>query len=988
LDVLSNDVDPDGDSLSVSGVSIPLHGTATYTASYVFYTPDPDYTGADQFNYTVSDGHGGSDSATVFVTVTSANDPPVAGDDTATVSEDSSGNLLDVLGNDVDPDGDALTIVSVSIPSHGSVTTDGNYTYYTPDVNYHGADQFNYTVSDGNGGSDSALVNVTVTGVNDPPVAVDDYVSVAEDSSNNQLDVLVNDNDVDGDGLTIVSVTGLGNGSASTNGLYVFYTPDPDFNGADSFSYTVIDGMGGSDNATVFVTVTGVNDPPVAYDDVVSVVEDSVDNQLDVLVNDVDIDGDALDITNVSSPAHGSVTFTVDFVYYTPDPDYFGADQFSYSIGDGSGGSDSATVYVTVTGVNDPPVAVADAATVLEDSVNNSIDVLVNDVDVDGDNLTIVSVTAPSHGSVSTDGNYSYYSPDPDFSGIDSFSYTVSDGSGGTDTAVVSVTVTGVNDPPSAVDDYVSVPEDSVDNQLNVLLNDVDIDGDDLDITSVSQPAHGSVTFTVDFVYYTPDVNYNGSDQFNYSIGDGYGGSDSATVFVTVGGVNDPPVAVVDTATVVEDSSANLLDVLGNDVDPDGDNLTIVSVTTPSHGSVSTDGNYSYYSPDPDYVGADSFSYTISDGNGGTDTALVNVTVTGVNDPPVANDDVATVAEDSVNNQLDVLLNDVDIDGDGLTITGVSVPLHGSATFTADYVFYTPDPDYVGADSFSYTISDGNGGTDSAIVSVTVSGVNDPPSAVADAAVVLEDSSGNQIDVLVNDVDIDGDSLTIISVSIPGFGSVSTDGNYSYYSPDPDFNGIDSFSYTVSDGNGGTDTASVTVTVSAVNDPPVAVADTATVLEDSSSNQIDALLNDVDVDGDDLNVSGVTQPAHGTVTYTVDYVFYSPDTNYYGSDQFSYTITDNHGGSDSATVYVTVTPVNDPPVAVDDVATVAEDSVNNQLDVLANDNDVDGDSLTITGVTVPLHGTATFTISFVYYTPDPDYMVVLIVRRCLLRLVG
>jgi hypothetical protein len=208
----------------------------------------------------------------------------------------------------------------------------------------------------------------------------------------------------------------------------------------------------------------------------------------------------------------------------------------------------------------------------------------------------------------------------------------------------------------------------------------------------------------------------------------------------------------------------------------------------------------------------------------------------------------------------------------------------------------------------------------------------------------------------------------------------------------------------------------VTVTVTAVNDPPNAVADTATVVEDSSNNQIDVLLNDDDIDGDTLTVVAVSSPSYGSASFDDDFVYYTPDANYYGSDQFSYTISDGNGGNDTANVYISVTPVNDPPSAVDDSATVPEDSTDNQIDVLANDNDVDGDDLDITGVTVPLHGTATYTTSYVYYTPDTNYngsdqfsytisdgnggslislviqlvmvMVVLIVPQYILRLVG
>jgi hypothetical protein len=605
----------------------------------------------------------------------------------------------------------------------------------------------------------------------------------------------------------------------------VFYSPDLNYNGLDQFTYTISDGNGGNDSANVYVTVSPVNDPPVAVDDSATVPEDSSNNQIDVLANDFDVDGDSLTITGVTVPLHGTATYTASYVYYTPDPDYNGSDQFSYSVSDGNGGSDSATVYVTVGGLNDPPNAVADSATVAEDSSGHQIDVLANDNDPDGDSLTVVSVTAPVHGSASTDGNFTYYTPDANYNGADQFTYTISDGNGGTDTARVNVTVTPQNDPPSAVDDYVSVLEDSSNNEIDVLANDNDIDGDSIVVSNVTQPSNGSVTFTAAYVYYSPDPDYSGSDSFTYSISDGNGGFDSASVFVTVSPVNDPPVAVDDNVSVAEDSSDNQLDVLANDVDVDGDSLDITGVSTPAHGSATHTASYVYYTPDPDYSGSDQFSYSITDNNGGSDSATVYVTVTPVNDPPVAVDDSVSVLEDSVNNTIDVLANDNDPDGDSLTITGVTLPLHGTATYTALYVFYTPDPNYNGSDTFSYTISDGNGGSDSATVYVTVTPVNDPPVAVDDSATVVEDSVNNSIDVLANDYDPDADNLTITSVTVPAHGSASTDGNFTYYTPDANYNGADQFNYTVSDGFGGSDTATVFVTVSPVNDPPVAVDD-------------------------------------------------------------------------------------------------------------------------------------------------------------------
>ncbi len=217
-------------------------------------------------------------------------------------------------------------------------------------------------------------------------------------------------------------------------------------------------------------------------------------------------------------------------------------------------------------------------------------------------------------------------------------------------------------------------------------------------------------------MFYTPAPNYNGADSFSYIISDGNGGTDSAAITVSVSAINDPPNAVDDTATVAEDSSNNLINVLLNDNDPDGDTLVIVSVNQPSHGSVTFTTTQVSYTPSLNYNGPDSFTYSIGDGHGGTDTASVSVLVTGVNDAPVANDDSATVAEDSSNNPINVLLNDVDIDGDSLVVVSVTQPSHGSVTFTSALVSYTPSLNYNGPDSFTYSIGDGHGGTDTASV--------------------------------------------------------------------------------------------------------------------------------------------------------------------------------------------------------------------------------------------------------------------------------
>ena len=208
IDVLANDEDADGDTLTVTDVGVPSHGTVSIGSGGVRYTPNPDYSGPDSFTYTISDGHGGEDTATVHVNVTPVNDPPVATDDTGTTAEDTpiSFTEADLVGDDVDVDGDTLTVIAVGNAVNGTVVDNGDGTFtFTPAANFHGTASFDYTVSDGQGGEDIGHVTITVTAANDAPVAVDDPATTVEDTpvTISAAALLANDTDVDGDTLTV-----------------------------------------------------------------------------------------------------------------------------------------------------------------------------------------------------------------------------------------------------------------------------------------------------------------------------------------------------------------------------------------------------------------------------------------------------------------------------------------------------------------------------------------------------------------------------------------------------------------------------------------------------------------------------------------------------------------------------------------------------------------------------------------------------------------
>jgi PKD repeat protein len=354
--VLSNDSDADFDLLTAVLDTGPSNGFLTLNGDGSFeYIPNAGYNGPDGFTYHANDGTANSNSATVVITVNPANNnAPIAADDSATTDEDIAATI-NVLANDSDVDGDTLTVDSVTQGSNGTVTANGNDVTYTPAVNFNGSDSFSYTVSDGNGGTDTATVSVTINAVNDAPIAADDSATTDEDVAKT-IDVLANDTDIDSVSLTVDSATQGSNGIVVNNGANVTYAPSADFNGTDSFTYTVSDGNGGTNTATVNITIIPVNDPPMANDDSISTPENTP-VIIDVAANDTDVDGN-LDTTttnltisplNGSTNNHGDGTFT-----YTPNLDFSGSDNFDYEICDNGSPSlcDTATVSITVTSLS------------------------------------------------------------------------------------------------------------------------------------------------------------------------------------------------------------------------------------------------------------------------------------------------------------------------------------------------------------------------------------------------------------------------------------------------------------------------------------------------------------------------------------------------------------------------------------------------------------------------------------------------------------
>ena len=972
--LLINDLDIDGNSISVVTTPVvePTQGTVTLNADGSFeYTNNPGSSGEDSFSYHITDGTTVSDPPTVVrITINGASFFPVAANDHYTlienqtfVADNSAVGRMSILNNDSDLDtGDELSIITNFVRSvaHGTLNmgADGTFTYI-PTPGYYGTDSFIYQITDLQGNTAQAGGTFTITRSNEVPIAITDDYALTEDSlfsADTANGLLGNDSDVDLDPITVDSTPAQapinGQLTLETDGSFV-YIPNANFAGSDSFSYLVSDDRGGVSTGTVTLTIINVNDIPIANDDTVQTILNTPIT-INVLSNDSDIENQALTVTNAIVTA-GTVAINVDnTLTYTPTTGFLGKAEIDYAITDGAGGNTTAKVFVSVDNVNLAPVAANDDYALNEDQAlnvngNNLPLLTANDTDPNGDTLTVntTAQTNPANGSVTlaADGTFSYQ-PNANFFGSDSFTYQILDGRGGSATATVNLTIASVNDAPLANPDSIATSEETLIN-INPLRNDSDVENDTLTLINAVTNNGTATVQSNNTLNYTPVMNFVGVAQVSYLVSDNNGGTATGIISVTVLNINVAPVALDDTANTQENTAVNI-NVLANDSDIDGDTLVVLNATVsnPTNGTVSANAdNTLLFTPTTNFNGNASVNYTISDNNGGIASATVTVNVISVNSTPVAVNDYATTDEDTLVT-INVLANDSDVDGDALMVTDPTAT-NGTVSVSLDSsIDYLPNANFNGSDTISYNVNDGNGATDSATVTVTITAVNDAPIGVADTAVTNEDNAINII-VLANDTDIDTNAtaLTVTAVLATNGTTTVLPNQTIDYNPTLNFNGVDTISYTVNDDLGGSSSTTVSLTIVAQNDAPVAVDDTSSTDEDTLV-AINVLANDSDIDGDTLSIDAA-QANSGTVTVNADNsLSYTPISNFNGADTISYTLIDVGGLTVSASVAVTVNPVNDSPIALSSTATTTED-VAISIVVLANDSDIDGDALTV-----------------------------------------
>lgn len=564
-----------------------------------------------------------------------------------------------------------------------------------------------------------------------------------------------------------------------------------------------------------------------------------------LLANDFDPDGDALTAVRARGfyePQHGALTLNSNGSFvYTP----FGAevdDAFGYYVSDGDRDSQVTWVAITVNPSNDPPVARDDGQYQAYENESFTLyqtdGLLWNDYDRDGDLLTPQIVTNPSHGTVTLNGNGSFtYIPVADFNGDDAFTYKVNDGQVDSGVATVTLNVFPDFNWILANDEgYVTLKNQPLVVPAPGLLgNDEDRDGLPLTAHFDGGRLRGEITLNLDgsFVY-TPELDFVGSTGFVYHAFDGVVDSNESATQIIVREENAIPVAG-DDAFTFDDGSDLTVDapgVLANDWDGDyhpeyeskgnspTDPLSAKLVTGPDHGALTLNPDGSFiYTADGSFSGRDSFAYQTSDSHVDSNVATVWIGDSAVNSAPVAASDSYTTVVDAelVVEAPGLLTNDSDADNDPLSLLPATGPTHGTLKLNVDGSFvYRPTAGYSGADGFTYTLYDALRISTTAQVSLVIGTLTTPNQAPVAGNDRFTTTQGVAVtlNVQANDSDPDGDALTVIILTPPTNGTATVNNGQIVYTPKVGFSGDDSFTYRISDGKGGSATATVKVVVS------------------------------------------------------------------------------------------------------------------------------------------------------------------------------
>ncbi|KMT66465.1 tandem-95 repeat protein [Catenovulum maritimum] len=732
---------------------------------------------------------------------------------------------------------------------------------------------------------------------NTAPVATTDTFEAIEDTNLTNQNILANDFDIDQHSLTVATQS-IGTFSTDKNGQIsidisgnITYLAAQNFNGIDSFSYTLVDQLGLESQGLINFIVSNVNDAPITLNDLITLDTDSIFiSYADLFSNDLDLENSPLTIASFSAPLNGSLTPTTGGFNYQTNTGFVGIDTFTYSAKDADGAlSNTSQVFLKVGSTDNTLLAVDDNFTLNEDSFIQA-NLIANDLFESDIAIEINFIQAVSHGVLILGDNGSItYTPNANFTGSDSFVYQIEQG-GQTAQALVKLSVNNINDAPQTIADVYTVDSGNilvVNSMLGVLANDTDLESTSLTAQLGSKtPSSGSLDFSQDGSFtYQASSDFVGTIVFSYLAQDQDGAETEQDVMINVLAANKVPVANNSTQTIDEDFVLTApFTALASD--PESSPLTFKISVQPTNGSVEITDSAIIYTPNANFNGQDSYSFIANDGKDDSNEAKITILVNSVNDSPVKVSDVPLeVSEGAILNIPDLTQIINDPDQDTLVFSHIQNDITlGTVELIDNQVNYTP-PSSLSVDtvdSFTIAANDNLGGLVSFTFNVNVKAVNDKPQ-IQDAEFnITEDTS-----LVITLDDISSDEETSSSELIYKVESVSSghpideitliSGNTLTYTPKLNDTQGDILNLSVNDGEF-TVTANITININPVNDAPVTQdASFNIIATDQVKIDLSEYVTDVDSDSFSFQIvdNGRTEGEIGTASLSGNILTYN-----------------------------------------------------------------------------------------------------------------
>ena len=953
-------MDVDTDVLEFSLTEKPEGMTVNTTTGVITWTPGNAVT-SETVTVAVTDG-AEVVSQTFIINVTPVNDAPEI--TSVAVTSATEGELYTYAPTATDIDSEVLSWSLTQKPQSMNIDATTGVITWTP-ANAVTSAAITLVVSDGEL-NDTQMFTITVGGVNDAPVITEGEtasISTAEDTAQA---LSLNATDIDGDtiswNISAAAANGVAEVSGTGNSQTVTYTPNADFNGVDTFTVEVTDGIA-TDSIVVTATIAAVNDAPIVSSNAVTAATEG--NLYSYSVVATDVDQDTLEYSLSAAPQGMNIDAQSGVITWTPENNVTQAD-VTVVVSDGElTATQSFTIAVSAT--NDAPVfSSVPVTTATEDEAYSYTAVA---TDADGNTLIYGLSVAPIGMTINSSNGVISWTP---VDGVlaENVTVTVTD-SIETVEQSFTINVTPVNDAPEITEGESADLTTTEDTEGSITLNATDIDSTTL-TWSVATVANDGValvsgTGASQTVSYTPNADFNGVDTFVVEVSDGTD-SDLITVNVTVDAANDAPIITSEAVTTATEDEAYSYTVTATDIDEDTLTFSLVSVVEGMN--IDADTGVITWTP-ANGVTSESVTVEVTDAQL-TDTQTFTIEVAAVNDAPEITSTPVTVATEEVEYTYTVVADD--IDGDTLEFSLTASPEGMVINSTSGTITWTP-ANNVDEGVVTVEVTDGQA-TDTQSFTITVSGVNDAPVITEETASITtaEDTQGS---VTLNATDIDGDTInwSISGLATNGVAAVSGSGTSQVvsYTPNADFNGVDTFTVEISDGVA-TDSIEVTVTVNAVNDSPVFANAASTSAVEGSLYQYTPVITDVDDvnNGTDLTFILVAGPEGMTVSAT-GVVSWTPPN---GVPEASVTLQVADGGedasiADSQSWTIVVGDVNDAPSITSSAPTTATEDVQYQYQVQVTDPDDanNGTDLTFTLTSAP-EGMTVSTMGLIQWTPE------------------